>query len=83
MDELVAALAGGKTFTKLDLSNEYLQLTLDEPSKEYLFINTHKGLFKYNRLPFGVSSAPAIFQRHMDTLPGLCAWQTRGSWTTP
>ena len=78
MDELVAALAGGKTFTKLDLSNAYLQLPLDEPSKEYLVINTHKGLFKYNRLPFGVSSAPAIFQWHMDTLlqglPGVSVY---------
>ena len=29
---------------------------------------THKGLFQYNRLPFGVASAPAIFQRTMETL---------------
>ena len=31
-------------------------------------INTHKGLFKYNRLPFGVASAPAIFQRTIESL---------------
>ncbi len=65
VDELVTALAGGEAYTKLDLSNAYLQLPLDEQSKEYLVVNTHKGLF---RLPFGVSSAPAIFQRHMETL---------------
>lgn len=35
---------------------------------KFLTINTHKGLFRYNRLPFGVSSAPAIFKRVMDTL---------------
>ena len=31
-------------------------------------MNTHKGLYEYNRLPFGVSSAPSIFQRTMDNL---------------
>ena len=31
-------------------------------------INTHKGLYRYNRLPFGVSAAPSIFQRIMENL---------------
>ena len=41
---------------------------VEEKSKVYLTINTHKGLFRYNRLPFGVASAPAIFQRTMESL---------------
>ena len=41
---------------------------VEEKSQEYLTINTHKGLFKYNRLPFGVASAPAIIQRTMESL---------------
>ena len=68
VDELFANLSGGKHFTKLDLSNAYLQLPLAEESKQYVCINTHKGLFQYNRLPFGVASAPAIFQRTMENL---------------
>ena len=68
IDDLMADLAGGKYFSKLDLSNAYLQLPLDEKSSEFLTINTHKGLFRHNRLPFGVASAPAIFQRTMETL---------------
>lgn len=39
---------------------------LDEESKQYVTINTHKSLFTYTRLPFGVSSSPAIFQRTME-----------------
>ena len=66
--ELFVKLSGGKSFTKLDMSNAYLQLPLDEESSQLVTINTHKGLFKYNRLPFGVSSAPAIFQRCMESL---------------
>ena len=67
-EDLFAALAGGKLFTKLDLAQAYLQLRLDEQSKNYAVVNTHKGLFQFNRLPFGASTAPAIFQRCMDTL---------------
>ena len=44
MDDLLASLAGGKTFTKLDLAHAYLQIPLDEQSKKYTTINTHKGL---------------------------------------
>ena len=68
IEELFSSLAGGKSFSKLDLSHAYLQIELDDASKEYVTVNTHKGLYKYNRLPFGVSSAPAIFQQVMENL---------------
>ena len=50
------------------MSQAYQQLALDEQSKPFVTINTHKGLFQYNRLPFAVSAAPAIFQRTMENL---------------
>jgi hypothetical protein len=68
VDDLFALLAGEVAFSKLDLANAYQQLELDDDSKKFVTVNTHKGLFQYNRLPFGVSSAPAIFQRTMDSL---------------
>ena len=68
VDELMTDLAGGKYFTKLDLSQAYLQLPLHHESPELLTVNTQKGLFMYNRLPFGVSSAPTIFQHSMESL---------------
>ena len=67
-EELFAALNGGVHFTKLDLSEAYLQIELDEESKKYLVVNTHKGLYRVNRLPYGVASAPAIFQQIMDQI---------------
>ncbi|PIK56483.1 hypothetical protein BSL78_06598 [Apostichopus japonicus] len=66
IEDLFATLAGGKTFSKLDMSQAYQQLKLDEDSKQSVVINTHKGLFQYNRLPFGISSAPGIFQRAIE-----------------
>ena len=66
IEDLFASLTGGKTFSKLDLSHAYQQIPLDEESKSLVAINTHKGLYKYHRLPFGVASAPSIFQRIME-----------------
>ena len=61
-------LANGKTYSKLDLSQAYQQMVLDEESAECLTINTHLGLYQYTRLPFGVASAPAMLQRAMDMI---------------
>ena len=66
--DLFACLAGGNHFTKLDLANAYQQMLLDEESMKYTTVNTHKGLFMYARLPFGVKSAPGIFQRQIENL---------------
>jgi hypothetical protein len=68
VNELFAKLYGGQQFTKLDLSAAYNQLVLNEESQKYTCINTHRGLFAYTRLVFGLSSAPAIFQRVMEGL---------------
>ena len=47
-------------------------LDLDEGSKRYVTISTHKGLYSYMRLPCGIASAPAIFQNLMEqVLHGL------------
>ena len=67
-EELFATLAGGKKFSKIDLSQAYTQILLDDTSAGYVTINTHKGLYKYNRLPYGVASAPAIFQTFIETV---------------
>ena len=67
IEELFTSLAGGKAFSKLDLSQAYLQIPLDVESRRYVTINIHRSLFEYKRLPFGVASAPSIFQRVMET----------------
>ena len=72
IEDLFANLAGGKCFTTIDLAHAYQQMLVEEDSRKYLVINTHKGLFRYNRLPFGVSSAPALFQKAIEqVLQGL------------
>nr|XP_050038257.1 uncharacterized protein K02A2.6-like [Dermacentor andersoni] len=68
----------GGVHSTLNLRDAYNQVPLDEQSKELTVITTHRGLLCFNRLPFGVSSAPAVFQRIMDSvlngLPGVQAY---------
>ncbi|XP_055850659.1 uncharacterized protein K02A2.6-like [Episyrphus balteatus] len=68
VSEVMAAISDGKVFTKLDLQQAYQQLVVDDASAELLTLNTHKGLYKVRRLPFGVSAAPGLFQKFMDSL---------------
>ena len=78
IEDLFSNLAKGKVFSKLDVTQAYQQLKLDQQSQKYVVINTHKGLFRYTRLPFGVSSAPGIFQKMIETIlrgvPGVAVY---------
>ena len=67
-DDIFATLAEGNLFTTIDLTHAYNQVQLDDESKKYVTINMHKGLYQYTKLPFGIASAPAIFQHTMDTI---------------
>jgi len=68
VEDIFARLAGGRYFTKLDLTQAYQQLPLDNDSKKLLTVNTQKGLFQFTRLLYHVSTAPAIFQSVMDRI---------------
>ena len=68
MDDVFTKLNGGTVFSQIDFAEAYHQVEVTEKGKELLTINTHKGLFRYNRLPFGVKSAPGIFQQIIDTM---------------
>ena len=54
----------------MDLSNAYLQIPVEEECSKLLCINMHRGLYKFERLAFGIKVAPAIFQQVMDTMLG-------------
>lgn len=75
LDELFADMSGGKHFTKIDLNQAYLHLPVREEDRPYLTLNTTKGLYQTTRLFFGLSSAPAIWQRTIEAilegLPGV------------
>ena len=67
-EDIFTTFNGGTCFAKLDLTETYLQVEVPAALRELLTINTHCGLFQCTRLPFGVKTAPAIFQQIMDTM---------------
>jgi SAM-dependent methyltransferase len=64
-EDILATLNGAQVFSQIDLSDAYLQVELDEGSKQLCNINTHRCVYAYQRLPFGTKSAPGIFQEIM------------------
>ena len=68
VEDMFATLAGGSVFSKIDLSQAYNQVCLDAESRKYATVNTHRGLYRYTRLPFGIAPAPAIFQQIMERI---------------
>ena len=74
-EDVFNKVRGCTVFCVIDLANAYLQVPLSEQSRKILVASTHMGLFEITRLPYGVSSAPSIFQQIMDNilmgLPGV------------
>lgn len=66
IDDILCLLGKAKYFTALDLKSEYWQVKLEDSSKEKTAFACHKGLFQFNRMPFGLSNAPAVFQELMN-----------------
>ena len=56
--------------SKLDLPqcHAYQQIVLDDESKKVVTINTHRGLYQENYLPFRVATSPSMFQRIMESI---------------
>ena len=72
MEEFMSRSHGNRFFSQLDLADAYLQLPLRPSNQQLTTINTHRGLFQYNRLVFGLKTVPAIFQRTIEqALAGL------------
>ena len=68
VEDLMADLNSSVVFSKLDLSNAYHQLELEEDSRYITTFSTHMGLWRYKRLLFGVNAASEIFQKRIADL---------------
>lgn len=62
-DDILSRLVGKTMFSVIDMKDGFWQLQLNKESSDLCTFSTPFGRFKFNRVPFGISSAPEIFQR--------------------
>ena len=72
VDEILSTLKGATHFSVLDAESGFHQTRLSDQSRGYTTFSSHCGTYRFKRLPFGIASAPEIFQRVIsDLLEGL------------
>lgn len=75
VEELVPKLCNKSIYTVFDLKDGFYQIKLDDKSSELCKFNSPFGCYKFNRLPFGISVAPEIFQKYNEKnfgdIPGV------------
>jgi hypothetical protein len=67
-DELIEKLRHAKIFTKLDLRNGYNNIRIKEGDEWKAAFRTKYGHFEPTVMQFGLSNAPAVFQRFMNNI---------------
>ena len=68
VDDTLAQLAGAKIFSKLDANSGFWQIPLAKESRLLTTFITPYGRYCFNKLPFGISSAPELFQKRMNNI---------------
>uniref|UniRef100_A0A6G5AB96 Putative tick transposon n=1 Tax=Rhipicephalus microplus TaxID=6941 RepID=A0A6G5AB96_RHIMP len=76
IDDSLDRLRYARYFSSMDLKSGYWQIEVDERDREKTAFVTPDGLYEFKVLPFGLCSAPATFQRLMDTVLSGLKWQT-------
>ena len=54
---------GSRYFTTLDLKSGFWNIPFDEESKEKTAFTCHKGLFEFNKMPYGLTNSPHVFSK--------------------
>lgn len=72
IEDVLAKVGRGNVWSTLDVKDAFFLLELDEASRDIVTFISHRGLYRFKRLPFGLVSAPEIFQRTMDEILADC-----------
>jgi len=76
IDDSLDTLGKSTVFSTLDLTSGYWQVELDADANEKAAFVTRSGLYEWEVLPFGLTSAPSTFERLMETALSGLNWKT-------
>lgn len=68
LESILMELHGAQWFSTIDLTNAFFHIELDEGSRHLTNFFAGDGLYRYRRLPFGLTNAPDIFQETLQTV---------------
>ena len=66
IDTCLGSMDGAVYYSTLDLRSGYHNIPIARVDKDKTAFITRRGCFRYKRLPFGLTTAPSVFQRLMD-----------------
>lgn len=72
--EILSSLSGAQVLSSLDALSGFTQLEMSEEDVEKTAFRTHRGLFQFKRMPFGLRNGPSIFQRVMQGILAPYLW---------
>ena len=68
LEEISLKVRGCSTFSVIDMKSAFLQLPLHEESRHITTFTTEEGLFRFRKVPYGLASAPGVFQKLMSII---------------
>lgn len=76
MDEFIESLGEANVFTTLDANWRYWQVPVAAEDRDKTAFVCHAGLYRFKRMPFDLTNAPATFQRAVDIILSQHKWKT-------
>ena len=74
IDDSLDTLAGSEWFSTMDLVSGYWQVAMAEGDREKTAFSTHRGLYQFTVMPFGLCNAPGTFERLMEVAMRGLQW---------
>ncbi|GFU13341.1 hypothetical protein TNCV_3843341 [Trichonephila clavipes] len=68
IEDVLDTLQEAKVYSTLDLRNGFFHVDVDEDCRKYTSFIVPEGQFEFNKVPFGLSTSPGVFQRYVSSI---------------